>query len=178
MLICLQVVYWIRRMNMSDLNKQDWVCGKCGTLNSEGNFCCECGEPKPATPAVPVVPAPKEAPKESEEDKKNANLLCIFSLLCMFAAPGIAGIVMKVAEVIFYGGLEGIVTTICGTFAGFGWIAGIVLMIMVRVKYKDNTFGKVLMWLYIALAIIAVIIGMIVLFTVIACLNECNRGMW
>ena len=168
---------------MSDVYNKDWVCAKCGALNGDGNFCFQCGEPKPAAPAVPAVPAPQAQPqaasKETDEDKQKANLLCIFSILCMFAAPGIAGIMTKISEVVFYGGaIEGIVNTILATFACFGWIAGIVLMIIVRVKYSDNTFGKVLMWVYIALAIIGVIVGMIVLFTVIACMHECSRGMW
>ena len=40
--------------------------------------------------------------------------------------------------------------------AGCG-IAALVLMILVRVKYPQSVFGKVLMWLYIALAILVVV---------------------
>ena len=37
------------------------------------------------------------------------------------------------------------------------WVASWVLMIVVRVKYKTSTFGKVLMWIYIIGAILSVL---------------------
>ena len=49
--------------------------------------------------------------------------------------------------------------------AGCG-IAALVLMILVRVKYPQSVFGKVLMWLYIALAILVVVF---IAVTIIAC---------
>ncbi len=100
-------------------NNSEWKCPKCGALNSYGNFCGECGEPKviaasfapkpadvPAsTPAPAPVPAPvqtqeepSKAPQsntsakgETREEKKAAEKMCIISLICMYASPVVFG---------------------------------------------------------------------------------------
>ena len=50
-------------------------------------------------------------------------------------------------------------------------IAGIVLVIYVRVKYPKNIFGKVLMWIYIVLAVLILIAFIVML---VACTLACS----
>jgi len=50
---------------------------------------------------------------------------------------------------------------IMGSIGSLAMIAGLIIMIYVRVKYPKNVFGKVLMWLFIVGAIIAVIIAIL-----------------
>lgn len=178
---------------MSDMNNNDWVCPKCGTLNNSGNFCVECGEPKPAVPVTPApqvapetsaapapapVPSYSQKPKEKPEDEKAATMMCLISVLCMYATPVVTGIVGRLCEALPSQEAAGIVSMVMVSVAGLSWIASIVLMIIVRVKYRQNLFGKILMWVYIGQLILA-IIGCIILFVACAAfVDGCNQGSW
>ena len=102
----------------------------------------------------------------AKDDNSKATTLCVISLVCHYAPVLGLG---SVASVLQESGnaaisatgdmLQGFVSLIM-----FGaWVASWVLMIVVRTKYKNSTFGKVLMWLYIiglilsVLAVIAII---------------------
>lgn len=87
-------------------------------------------------------------------EEKNANILCIISLSLL-----IFGLIM-----LFCQGAVGTVLS---------WIASLVLMIIVRVDYPDNLFGKILMISYIVLAIIAVIMMIIAIIAFIQFINSC-----
>ncbi|MCQ2505390.1 MAG: hypothetical protein MJ103_09155 [Saccharofermentans sp.] len=174
---------------MSNYYGSDWKCPKCGTLNNMGNFCAECGEPKPA-PLVapmyqqqqaplyqePVIPMEEELVKPNN---KGANILCIISLLCMYLVPIINFVIFAIVDMI-----EGHESEVTDTvfLIGFGLgtiavIAAYILMIIARVRYKKSTFAEVLMWIYIVQTVIAVILAVI---TIVACfgmLYQCSRGM-
>ena len=191
-------------------NNNEWKCPKCGVMNSYGNFCGECGEPKviaasfapkPAAaaaaapaPAPAPVPAPVAAPapsqpsgnnpsanKETPEDKKAAEKLCIISLICMYAGPAVFG-------AMFYGleylgeslGSEVVqyLSLIPGILYCASWVAAIVLMIMARVKYPKNTFAKVLMWIYIGQAILSVIAVILFVILCAASVSYCVNSGW
>ena len=47
-------------------------------------------------------------------------------------------------------------------------------MIIVRVKYKNNTFGKVIMWIYIILLALGIIAVIILIVTCVNIIRECN----
>ena len=104
------------------------------------------------------------------KNSNTANVMCIISLVCMYVIPIVA--------VIISGGLSNIADkdeSITSMFASAmslaisaSGLAAWVLMIIVRVKYPKNVFGKVLMWLYIIMLVLGVI-GIIVLF--VACIN-------
>lgn len=183
-------------------NNSEWKCPKCGALNSYGNFCGECGEPKviaasfapkpadvPASTPAPV-PAPvqtqeepSKAPQsntsakgETREEKKAAEKMCIISLICMYASPIVFG-------TMFYG-LESLgeslgsdiisyLALIPGLVYCLSGIAAIVLMIVARVKYPKNTFAKVVMWIYIGQAILSVVATILTIIFCAASLSYC-----
>lgn len=96
---------------------------------------------------------------DSQEDNKKANILCAISLVCWFIVPLIISAISKLYTNSFYSYSNGEseCLNIIGAGSGLSIIAGIVLMIIVRVKYPNNTFGKVVMWLFIVLTVLAVI---------------------
>ncbi|MCR5529643.1 MAG: hypothetical protein K6F49_10540 [Saccharofermentans sp.] len=189
-------------------NNSEWKCPKCGALNSYGNFCGECGEPKviaasfapkpadvPASTPAPV-PAPVQAQEEpskapqsntsakgeTREEKKAAEKMCIISLVCMYASPVVFG-------TMFYG-LESLgeslgsdiisyLALIPGLIYCLSGIAAIVLMIVARVKYPKNTFAKVVMWIYIGQAILSVVATILTIIFCAASFSYCvNEFNW
>ncbi len=125
-------------------------------------------------PPKPSSPTPK--------DDKRANILCIISLACEFLPFLIASILSIFTSTITEltevnvdteaSALSEICTNIFGTVSLLLMIAGLAIMIYVRVKYPKNVFGKVLMWLYIILGIISIIIFIVyILFIIWACVS-------
>ena len=112
---------------------------------------------------------------DAAEDKKQADKLCIISMILMFAPMVVIFLKNIILGLLFDAGKEEFYYNIASSYvlgsiltflmAGCG-IAALVLMILVRVKYPQSVFGKVLMWLYIALAILAVVF---IAVTIIAC---------
>ena len=99
----------------------------------------------------------------SDDRKDKANLLCILSLVVTFASSIPLGILIF---------LFPILKPVLSSLYGICPMAGIVLMIIARIKYPESKFAKVLMWMYIFI-IILVIIGAILL--VIACSTACRN---
>jgi membrane protease subunit (stomatin/prohibitin family) len=190
--------------NMSELNNE-WKCPKCGALNTYGNFCGECGEPKavaasfapkpapvpapepvasevpaPAPEPVPqAAPAAASKPKESPKDEKHANILCAISLVCMHGVPALLGALMKLVDAFVYDeDVSMIFSGVMALLVFASWIAAVVLMIYVRVKYRNNVFGKVIMWIYIAETIAAIIATIVLVVACAAFLHECSQGAW
>ena len=72
---------------------------------------------------------------ESSTDADTPIYLCIASLICTF-----------------------ILTPLMPFLKGLPLLIGLGLMVFVRISYPKSTFGKVLMWLYIILYVIAIIV--------------------
>ncbi len=110
------------------------------------------------------------------EDERKANVFCIASLICVFLPR-----VLQFLGYLLFGtllqqvGRESVLyDRISGALSAFGilsLIAGIVLVIYVRVKYPKNIFGKVLMWIYIVLAVLILIAFIVML---VACTLACS----
>lgn len=110
------------------------------------------------------------------EDERKANIFCIASLICVFLPR-----VLQFLGYLLFGtllqqvGRESVLyDRISGALSAFGilfLIAGIVLVIYVRVKYPKNIFGKVLMWIYIVLAVLILIAFIVML---VACTLACS----
>lgn len=111
----------------------------------------------------------------SPEDKKHANILCIISVLCFFAVPSVLAALMELIHNINYD-IYDVFDHIASSVSVASFIVAITLMILVRVKYPNSVFGKVLMWLYIAVIVLAVI-GFFFLLAFIYILCSGCRGM-
>ncbi len=110
------------------------------------------------------------------DDERKANVFCIASLICVFLPR-----VLQFLGYLLFGtllqqvGRESVLyDRISGALSALGilsLIAGIVLVIYVRVKYPKNIFGKVLMWIYIVLAVLILIAFIVML---VACTLACS----
>lgn len=135
--------------------------------------------PTPTEPtSVPtqVVPAPSATPNQPKvktPEDELATKLCIASLICYFGAPVISSILSSISDFtssFSSNDVDSLVSNAMflpiGLVLAFGPLAGIILMIIARVKAPKNTFGKVLMWVYIVLFILKLlaIIAIILLF--------------
>ena len=122
----------------------------------------------------PPVQGPQK--EYTAEDRRMANILCIVSLICMFVIPAVFTLIMGVvrdAEIVKNDALDK-VTDLFIFIIGAAHIAAWVLMILVRVKYKHSTFGKVLMIVYLILLALAVIGVIVLIVSCISCLRDCN----
>ena len=110
------------------------------------------------------------------DDERKANVFCIASLICVFLPR-----VLQFLGYLLFGtllqqvGRESVLyDRISGALSALGilfLIAGIVLVIYVRVKYPKNIFGKMLMWIYIVLAVLILIAFIVML---VACTLACS----
>jgi hypothetical protein len=146
-------------------------CEKCGTDLVQGEkFCRNCGAENVnnTTSTEEVTPEVVSGPNQ-EQRTQEANRLCIISLILYFGSSLIAGIINFV---IGDSGLSNAITSL----AALGPLAGIILMIVAKVKYPDNKFAKVLMWVYIGLTVGAIVLAIIaVVFFVALCGSLAER---
>lgn len=131
---------------------------------------------------------------ETPEEKKKGNFWSWISLGCFvgrFVVGAVIAFVSGLATSLFsrIDDVEkiGEATTVVsdmifalGTCASIAMsIAALVIMIYVRVKYPKNTFGKVLMWVYIVSFVIYIIIMVAVIIACgiacAACTDECQK---
>lgn len=120
---------------------------------------------------------------ETPEEKRQGNKWSLISLICFvsrFVIGLLTGFMSGFISSIFVDNVE--LSKVTNSFSevvyllGTGIsvllaIAALVIIIYVRVKYPNNIFGKVLMWVYIVLFIMYVIL-MVAL--IIACGIACN----
>ena len=102
----------------------------------------------------------------SEKDEHTANMLALFSLIFGFGADLLIGAIGMILP-----DLKDLLTNL-GIVGGLP-LLGLILMIVARVKYPQNKFAKVVMWIYIASAILTVL-AVIILFA--TCIAAC-RGL-
>ena len=108
------------------------------------------------------------------EEESKANKLCIASLFCMFGVPIILSSIVQLEMRIMSVGdsYSEFVPRVFLTIEEISFLAAWFLMITVRVKYKSNKFGKILMWFYIAMTIIGIIAAVLFIILIISCINE------
>jgi len=92
-----------------------------------------------------------------QNNNKKANKLCLISLACAVGPWLLLVITDKLQEVAGIGEIFRILCNVVSSLSGFGWLAAIVLMIYVRVKYPKNVFGIILMVLYIIAIIVTIL---------------------
>ncbi len=142
-------------------------CNNCGTkINPGDGFCTKCGTPAQGvtinTTTVNSVVNP--------EDNKKANNLCILSLILKYGVGIVIGIIFSILSSMgnytsssAANSIGSAIAVVLYGLSGISEIAALVIMIIVRVKYPKNVFGKVLMWIYIVEIILAML-SIIILF--------------
>lgn len=163
------------------------ICRNCGTYydNSQGQ-CPKCGaaadsnsaHPEYSSPPPPEyrnVPPPEYGnvppPPTQRSDTFNERLLCIIALVLLFIPlpaimfiSGVSSLFSDESPEHFYN-ITYSLLTLCP-------LAGIVLMIIARVKYPQSRFAKVVMWIFIVTISISVILTII---AVVSCMIACNE---
>lgn len=181
-----------------------WTCPTCGSSENTGKFCSHCGAQrvedayaavtdKAVQPPEYTVYTPETDPygtrggnasaPVSAQDDKNANTLCIVSIICYVAVPIIGGIISSLTNGSIYNytdydsitkGMD-IFTCIIGSISALSGLAAWVLMIIARVKYPKNVFAKVLMWVYIGMLALEILAILIIVIACGAMLSTCTR---
>lgn len=105
---------------------------------------------------------------DQQKNNKQANKLCLISLACA-VGPWLlwilTGNLFTYEDGSVTGELFRTLSNVFSALSGMGWLAAVVLMIYVRVKYPKNIFGIILMVLYI-LVIVLVIAFIIFIITI------------
>lgn len=141
-------------------------CTKCGTeLVSGNNFCTNCGSPiSPLgynAPSTNTVIVPSQSVVDDGDNK--ATIWCVLSLILYFVVPVVFGFFASFLEALAEG-----LSYIMLFFSLASRIAAYVFMIMARVKYPDNKFAKILMWIYIVLFAFTLLLVILIVVFVIA----------
>lgn len=151
-------------------------CTNCGNkLLPNAKFCTKCGKQVIVNQSVDsysqniqendyqFVDIPQESIEEINEKKKVKNL-CIWSLLfgflfprCMFLVP------------------DSTPGEIISTISGLCSLAGLVLMVVARIKYPNSKFAKVVMWIYILSFILYVIFMIFIIVLCYETLRSCGN---
>ena len=137
-------------------------CQNCGAENKSGSkFCTQCGKPF-----------------EVQEDDQNNNIIPTD-----YTESETANVLAILSLILFFGGsiITGIISAFLPTSIGYRFsslsgispLAGIVIMIVGRVKYPTNKFLKIVMWIIIASIIISLIIFIIF---IIWCYVTCSTA--
>lgn len=119
---------------------------------------------------------------QEQQNNKKANIMSAISVvLALLGAIGIP-IINLTANPIFSSdwsssqyatGMVATTSMILPYLGGLCCLVSLILMIVVRVKYPKNTFGKVLMWLYIVVYALYVIMVLVVVIFLVWFLSQC-----
>ena len=144
-------------------------CSKCGeNIQNGDNFCANCGETVFVDSNVnmpQVYGVNKNITLENQKDK-NVDFLCILSLVIGMVLPTLFNFVDGLLKSKKLLAVSNFLNSIIGLFS----IAGLVLMIIIRVKYPKNKFGKILMWIYIVFFVLSFLVLFV---TLLACFTSC-----
>ena len=129
--------------------------------NQTTNNTMQTGTETPVTPAMPQV--------DYAARKKKADMLCYISL-GLYAASIVSAIVTYVYSAFVNYETQNIIFKILSAFSSVAFEAAWVLVIVARAKFRENRFAKILLWVYIAMAItVAVILIAIIAYCVYTC---------
>ena len=156
-------------------------CGKKLVKNSK--FCPNCGkevEVKEAVVETPVAVAQPVVVQQPKDNNHLANVLCTISVSLYFGMPFVAFLFYCVTGGImsygddFTSAMASFFSSIIGILSSLSTLAAYVLMIVARVKCPQNTFGKVLMWVYIALFVMGILTTIVLMVTCVGLLASCG----
>ena len=134
-------------------------------------------------------------PQMSPEDRNKANMWCTISLL-LTLLPSVATLITGISSGLFEAflsfdevevaneiaslmmNIQGLFMGIQGILSTMSSVAAFIIMIYVRCKYPLSTFGKVLMWMYIANIVITLVFTVAIIvacgIACDSCISDCN----
>lgn len=138
--------------------------------------------PQYTAPAYPAGQQLSEldmmTPQERSERNKKATILCIISLGLHFLPEVLTGafsaIVEEISKTAGSGSFSDMYAGITSILLGGTYIASWVLMIMARVKYKENKFAKILMWVYIAILAVSILAVILIIAMCAYIIKDCQ----
>ena len=128
-------------------------------------------------------------PKVKTPEDQLADKLCTISLICYFGAPILSTILSTISSTAsdltssfsssnVNSALSSAIFWPIGLVLALGPLAGIILMVIARIKAPKNTFGKILMWIYIGLFILKLLLALLLLVwfgaAIVACASRLN----
>ena len=135
----------------------------------------------PAPAPAPVAPAPQApaAPQTKEEEDKAANKLCIISLACRYGTPILmvfASILGNLLDAIHIENGDAFVENLIAFPLLCSGLASWILVIVARVKYKQSTFPKVLLIIYIVAAVLKFILALVLIIAFFQVISACAQS--
>ena len=127
---------------------------------------------------IPPQFVPPYDPDKEKKDKKLELLLCFLSLGLYVGGPLLIGIPEALLSSLSSSAFESSAGNFLSQLSSFvgsaSYIAAWVLMIIARVKFKKSVFAKVLMWVYIAVIILATVAAIIFIISCIETIRSCS----
>ena len=120
----------------------------------------------------PKYVAPQVQPKHPDETDPNAKKLLLYSIICFFAGHILPSVGAKISYVNDYAE-----SSISMALSGFGvmvYLASLILMIILRVKYPKNKGGKILMIIMIVEIVLTIIMIVIIFASCYYILSSCS----
>ena len=134
-------------------------------------------QPYMQQPYMQQMPPQRMSNEISPEDNHKANMYCVASLLCTFVIPlatmMVSGVLVNVFVSVDNDTTTSLLSSAVSTISGLSHLAGWVLMIITRVRFPKNKFGKVLMIVYLSLLALVVIGIVVLIISCIKCLQDC-----
>lgn len=129
------------------------ICQICGSTNEmSSQFCTKCGN---------------QFRENNNNKNANAATLGIVSLILFFVGTGIVSIFSRFLPIDFSNAFS--------VLSGLCPLAGIVIMIVGRIKYPTNKFLKITMWVIILSIILSIILFVLMfMFCYITCTQIIN----
>ena len=139
------------------------ICTHCGAVNKiESHFCINCGS-QLAQNNTPFNTQPINNNIIISNEEKIGNRLGIISLLLYF----VGSIIITFLSFFLPPGLNSAFSAL----SGFCPLAGLVVMIVGRIKYPNNKFLKITMWIIIICMILSLLAF---IFIFIMCYISCS----
>ncbi len=138
--------------------KEKKYCVKCGKeIEKDINYCPYCGC------MVNTIN------KENKEIEKEANFFGLMSAILFYGG----GLVTSSFITFLPSNLRNTISTMSGLFP----LAGIVIMIIGRIKYPDNKLLKIIMWCIIVTTIVSVLFfALFFMWCIVTCSHTDIRG--